>query len=32
MGFELRMPGRKVNTITAELKRILPDAVVRYCI
>ena len=32
MGFEPRMPGRKANTITTELKRILPNAVVRYCI
>ena len=31
-GFEPGTPGRKVNTITSELKRILPNAVVRYCI
>ena len=31
-GFEPRTPGRKANTITTELKRILPNAVVRYCI
>ena len=24
--------GRKISTITTELKRILPNAVVRYCI
>ena len=32
MEFEPRMPGRKANTITTELKRILPNAVVRYCL
>ena len=32
MGFESRMPRRKANTITTELKGILSDAVVRYCI
>ena len=29
-GFEPGMPGRKANTITTELKRILPNALVRY--
>ena len=29
---KLGTPGRKVNTTHAELTRILPDAVVRYCI
>ena len=31
-GFEPGTPGRKAITITTELKRILPNAVVRYCI
>ena len=31
-GFEPGIPGRKANTITSELKRILSNAVVRYCI
>ena len=31
-GFESGTPGRKANTITTELKRILFNAVVRYCI
>ena len=32
MGFEPGMPGQKANTIATELKRIFPNAVVRYCI
>ena len=32
MGFEPRTPGRKANTIITELKRILPNAVVKFCI
>ena len=31
-GFEPGRPGRKANTINTELKRILSNAVVRYCI
>ena len=31
-GFEPGTPERNANTITTELKRILPNAVVRYCI
>ena len=31
-GFEPGTPRRKANTITTELKRIHPNAVVRYCI
>ena len=31
-GFEPGPPGLSANTITTELKRILPNAVVRYCI
>ena len=31
-GFEPRMPGRKANTITTELKGILPNEVFKYCI
>ena len=30
--FEPRTPARKGNTMTTELKRILPYAVVKYCI
>ena len=30
--FEPVTPGRKANTITTELKRILPNAFVMYCI
>ena len=32
VGFEPGMPGSKANIITTELKRILPNAVVRYYI
>ena len=31
-GFEAGTPGRKANTITTELKIILSNGVVRYCI
>ena len=31
-GFEPGPSACKANTITTELKRVLPDAVVRYCI
>ena len=31
-GLEPWTPGRKANTITTELKRILSSAVARYCI
>ena len=31
-GFKPGTPGRKANTITTELKRILSNTVVRYCI
>ena len=31
-GYEPGIPRRKANTITTELKKILPNAVVRYCI
>ena len=31
-GFEPGKPGRKADTITTELKRILSNAFVRYCI
>ena len=32
IGFEPGTPGRKANTITTELKRILSNASARYCI
>ena len=31
-GFEPETPGQKANTITTELKRILTNDIVRYCI